>query len=145
MKEIRLINYSTEYQSQVKEFVLRVLKEFGFDYKMEWDYDLEDPAKYYKIFFILTDEKNIYGTIAIKEHNNQTVEIKRLYIDSLLRGKKYGSLLFDRALDFCINNKYKKIILDTWVRFSTAIKLYEKRGFKIIDQKGEQIYMQKNL
>ena len=145
MSNIEIIKYDSKYQKEVKQFVLATLKEFGFDYKPEWDYDLNDPNKYYNAFFILLDDNIVRGTIAIKRHNDQTAEIKRLYIDPNTRDKRYGSRLFDKALDFVKKKKFKKIILDTWIRFETAVILYKKRGFKEIKTEGEQIFMEKAL
>jgi len=145
MSNIEIIEYDSKYQKEVKHFVLTTLKEFGFDYKPEWDYDLNDPNKYYEAFFVLRDDDEIKGTIAIKHHNNETAEIKRLYIDPNTRGKGYGSKLFDKALDFVKKKKFKKVILDTWIRFETAVILYKKRGFKEIKTEGEQIFMEKAL
>ena len=50
MSNIEIIEYDSKYQKEVKHFVLTTLKEFGFDYKPEWDYDLNDPNKYYEAF-----------------------------------------------------------------------------------------------
>lgn len=56
-----------------------------------------------------------------------------------------GSKLFDRALEFCKENGFKKVILDTWIRFERAKSLHLSRGFKITKTVGEQIFMEKNL
>ncbi|MBI3380062.1 GNAT family N-acetyltransferase [Candidatus Gottesmanbacteria bacterium] len=61
-------------------------------------------------------------------------ELKRFYIDKNYRGKGYGSQLVDKAIEFCRNNKFHKIILDTWSNFSIASKMYKKRGFKLIKE-----------
>ncbi|MFA6016711.1 MAG: GNAT family N-acetyltransferase [Patescibacteria group bacterium] len=145
MSNIKIIKYNSEYQKEVRRFILTTLKEFGFDYKTEWDYDLDDPNKYYDAFFILLYDDRIKGTIAIKHHNDETAEVKRLYIDKDTRGKGYGSRLFDKALEFVKKKKFKKVILDTWVRFDAAVILYKKRGFKEIKTEGEQIFMEKVL
>lgn len=145
MSNIEIIKYNSKYQKEVRQFILTTLKEFGFNYKPEWDYDLDDPNKYYDAFFILLDDDRIKGTIAIKHHDDETAEVKRLYIDKDTRGKGYGSRLFDKAIEFVRIKKFKKVILDTWVRFETAVILYKKRGFKEIKTEGEQIFMEKVL
>ncbi len=147
-----ITNYKSMDQPQVKKFVLGVLAEFGFPRKPEWDYDLEDPQKYYSgtggVFYIIKNKESIIGTIAIKNKGEGVAELKRFYIDKNYRGKGYGSQLVDKALEFCRKNKFKKIILDTWNYFDIAMKLYEKRGFRVIgeekvDDKRCTIFMEK--
>lgn len=146
---MQIREFNIKDQPAVKEFVLSVLSEFNFQYNGELDYDLEDPDKYYKnqggIFYVLEMDNKIVGTIAVKNKNDGIAEIKRLYIDKDHRGKGYGPKLFDKALKFCKDNNFTKIILDTWTRFETAKLLYLSRGFKITSTRGEQIFMEKKL
>lgn len=141
--------FKKEDQLEVKKFVLDILAEFKFPYNRELDYDLENPDKYYKdqggIFYILEVDNKIVGTIAVKNKGDSIAEIKRLYIDRNHRGKGYGSKLFDKALKFCKDNNFTKVILDTWTRFETAKLLYLSRGFKITRTHGEQIFMEKEI
>lgn len=146
---MQIREFNIKDQPAVKEFVLGVLGEFKFPYNRELDYDLENPDRYYKnhggIFYILEENNKIGGTVAVKNKNDGIAEIKRLYIDKDYRGKGYGSKLFDKALKFCKDNNFIKIILDTWTRFETAKLLYLSRGFKITSTRGEQIFMEKEL
>ena len=136
-------------QTEVKKFVLGVLDESGFPYKLELDYDLDDPDEFYKkqggIFYVLEENHKIIGTIAVKNKGDGIAEIKRLYIEKKYRDKHYGSMLFDYALNFCREHGFKKIILDTWIRFNRAKSLYISRGFKTMKTDGEQIFMEKIL
>lgn len=114
---MNLITYSPNDQLDVKKFVLGVLKEFDFDYNPKLDYDLEDPQKYYPdtggVFYVIKNGGKIIGTIGIKNKSKGVAELKRFYIDKNHRGKGYGSQLVNKAIDFCRQKKFKKIILDT--------------------------------
>ncbi|OGG26334.1 hypothetical protein A2960_05555 [Candidatus Gottesmanbacteria bacterium RIFCSPLOWO2_01_FULL_39_12b] len=136
-------------QPKVKEFILGVLREFGFDHNLDLDFNLENPDKYYKnvggIFYLLENNGEIIGTIAVKNIGNKKAEIKRLYINKDYRGQGLGLKLFDRALQFSKDSGFQSAKLDTWVRFKTAFSLYKKRGFKITKTVGEQIYMERKL
>jgi len=147
---MKIREVTTEDQQKVKRFVLSVLvDEFGFPRKPEWDYDLEDPIKYYQEqggnFYILENNKKLIGTIAIKNKGNKIAELKRMYVDKKFRGKGLGRKLFDKAIKFSVQNKFEKVILDTWNKFDTAKKIYKKNGFKVIGREGEQIFMEKGL
>lgn len=141
--------FKKEDQKEVKEFVLKILKEYRFCHRPEWDYDLEDPKLHYKenggIFYVCESNNQIVGTIAIKNHGKGIAELKRLYLEETFRGKGIGEKLVDIAIVFCKKEKFTKIKLDTWIGMKAAQKLYQKKGFKIINEKGEQIFMEKKL
>jgi GNAT superfamily N-acetyltransferase len=139
--------YTPAYQHQVKRFVLHVLKEFGFDYKPECDYDLDAPEKWYTekggVFYIMVHGEEVVGTVAVKKVDNETAVLKRLYLKSSLRGNGLGSRLIEKALEFCKERRFKKVELDTYKRMQSAINLYKKKGFIADKEDGETIYMHK--
>lgn len=99
---------------------------------------------------MIKDKGKIIGTIAIKNKGNGIAGLKRFYVDKNYRGKGYGSKLADKAINFCRKKKFKKIILDTWSNLDRAMKLYERRGFKITgENRGSDtrcnIFMEKVL
>lgn len=146
---MQIREYQKSDQKKVKQFVLKILEEFGFVQNPLLDWDLEDPFDAYiknnGMFYVFEKDGSIVGTVAIKKKTNEIAEIKRLYVDFDLRGKHIGEKLLDTALLFCKNNNYKKIILDTWHRFNAALHLYSKKGFIETKRLGEQIFMEKQL
>jgi GNAT superfamily N-acetyltransferase len=56
-----------------------------------------------------------------------------------LRGKGVGNQLINTAISFCRCNGYKQIQLWTFKGLDAARRLYEKGGFKLVEeQKGTQ-------
>jgi ribosomal protein S18 acetylase RimI-like enzyme len=137
--------YQNSDQIELKKFILKVLKEFGYGYQRETDYDLDNPAQFYEIFYILEEADKIIGSIAIKNIGNEVAELKRLYVDHKYRGQGYGAKLLDLALKYSKEHQYYKVILDTSTNFDKAILLYKSRGFKLIHKKNKQIFMEKEL
>jgi GNAT superfamily N-acetyltransferase len=60
-------------------------------------------------------------------------------LSDTLHGKGVGRQLINRAVDFCIEKKYRKIVLWTFEGLDTARHLYESVGFRLAcQQKGAQ-------
>ena len=56
-----------------------------------------------------------------------------------LRGKGAGNQLMDAAMDFCRSRGYKRVYLWTFEGLNPARHLYEKNGFRLVEQhKGNQ-------
>ena len=80
-------------------------------------------------FFVAVDDAKIIGTIGIKQEDERTALLRRLFVDSRHRRKKIGSLLVDRAIEFCREVGYGEVIFKTTSAMDLAIKLCEKKGF----------------
>jgi GNAT superfamily N-acetyltransferase len=56
-----------------------------------------------------------------------------------LRGKGVGNQLMDTAMEFCRSRGYKRVYLWTFEGLNPARHLYEKNGFRLVEQhKGTQ-------
>ncbi len=145
MENLKIQEYSEEYQEQVKNLVISIHEEFGFPYDFNIDYDLENPKKIYTnsggIFFVLLNGEKVVGTVAIKKINGNTAELKRMYLLKNYRGKGWGSKLLDKAIEFCKKEGFGQIGLDTNVKQVGAQKLYGKKGFNIYKTKRNTIFM----
>ena len=115
----------------------------------EYDPDLDNPDDFYikpgGMFYIIKDEDEIIGTIGIINRGNNLAEFKRFYVDPSYRGKGYGSKLLKKAIEFCKENKFKKIEFESGKKFKDAHKFYQKRGFKIVKEDERGFYMEQNL
>lgn len=60
-------------------------------------------------------------------------------LSDALRGRGVGRQLITRAVDFCIDKRYRKIVLWTFEGLGAARHLYESVGFRLTrQQKGAQ-------
>ena len=87
----------------------------------------------FKTIFVAYDESKPIGCIAMKEKVNETIEIGRLYVLPGYRNKGIATSLFEKVFESAKKLNAKKITLDTYKRFESAISLYKKLGFYEID------------
>lgn len=78
-----------------------------------------------------TSEKPI-GCFGIRQWDKSTCELKRMYLKKQYRRLGIGELLLNKAIEAGYELGYKKIRLDTLPSMKSAIKLYERFGFKEI-------------
>ncbi len=93
-----------------------------------------------KPVFVAVDEDNTvlgYAFCIFERHINDNIltDVKTLYIDDLcvdesLRGKHIGKQLYDYAVSFAKENGCYNLTLNVWNCNDSAMKFYEKCGFK---------------
>jgi putative acetyltransferase len=82
--------------------------------------------------FILKENDNPIGCVAIRPFSATEAELKRMYIHSSYRGKGYAKHLLNHALGMAKSAGYKSVVLDTLPTMTSAKSLYLKYGFKPI-------------
>ncbi len=136
----------TDATDAVKELVLGVLNEEGFEYDPAKDFDLGNIEGYYLqnrgIFYIGVVDGKIIGTSAVRRIDDKKCEIKRIYVRKDFRGRGFGRALFTRALKFAEDN-YSTVILKTDVRLKGAINLYRRNGFSVVKEEDGVMYFEK--
>ncbi|MCK5108635.1 MAG: GNAT family N-acetyltransferase [Methanosarcinales archaeon] len=132
--------------SAVKELVLGVLSEEGFEYDPAKDFDLDKIEDYYLqnrgIFYTGVVGGTIVGTSAVRWIDHRTCEIKRIYVRKDFRGRGFGSALLIQALKFAEEN-YSTVMLKTDTRLKDAINLYRRNGFSVINEEDGVMYFEK--
>ncbi|HEX9804713.1 MAG TPA: GNAT family N-acetyltransferase, partial [Candidatus Dojkabacteria bacterium] len=129
-----------ELQNQVLEFIKKIyseLPEYTSELIPELDFDIIDIEKNYKKadgeFFIMTDDKNIIGTVGILKNNDNFI-IKRLFLSKDFRGKGLGKKLINKAISFCKDSGSLNIYIDTG---NEKIRnYYLKNGFEQVSNTG---------
>ena len=92
-------------------------------------------------FWTASLESRIEGSIAIDgiQAKGEGAHLRWFIMSDMLRGKGIGKKLINTAIDFCQNKGYKKVYLWTFEGLNAAKHLYEKSGFKLVEQyKGSQ-------
>ncbi|MEW6196667.1 MAG: GNAT family N-acetyltransferase [Bacteroidota bacterium] len=120
----------------ITDLIFNILREYGLKTDPEkTDSDLTDIEQNYfarnGIFDLLENENGkVIATVGIYKIDNETCELRKMYLLKEERGKGYGKLLLNHALQKAEELGYKKIILETASALKEAIALYEKHGFK---------------
>ncbi len=121
-------------EKEVLELIRAVLSEYSLEIDPdETDSDLHDIERSYistgGIFKVLTDNTKIIGSYGLYKIDNTTCELRKMYLNSLYRGRKLGKLMMDDAFETAKAIGFKKMVLETNSVLKEAISLYKKFGF----------------
>jgi GNAT superfamily N-acetyltransferase len=134
MKLIRTNSENKDFITLVKQLDAYLAVTDGEDHSFYNQFNKLDSIKY----VIIAYENEIpLGCGAIKEFNNHTVEIKRMYTSPQSRGKGIASLLLLELEQWAAELSYSKCILETGIRQVEAIGLYKKNGYMLIPNYGQ--------
>ena len=79
---------------------------------------------------ILSKNGNDYiASVAIRKINNETAELKRMFVQPAYQNKGIGKKLLEKAIEFARCANYCCIRLDTLNNMLPAINLYKQYGF----------------
>ncbi len=98
------------------------------------DNDINDLSTHYfnnkGYFWIAENEaKNIFATVAIYKIDENTCELRKMYLQTQEQGKGIGKLLLNTAIAKAKELGYTKMVLKTNSKLSMAIGMYKKYGF----------------
>jgi len=102
-----------------------------------------------RLYLAYYDQK-LAGCVALRQLDEESCELKRLYVRPKFRKNHIGSVLVDRLIADAKAIGYKRILLDTFPFLDTAIGMYRRRGFYDIPKYNNSpmestIYMQLDL
>ncbi len=81
-------------------------------------------------FYVLENEKGeIVGTLGLCRIDEQTCELRKMYLAQAYRGRGLGKKLMEKALAEARRLGFEKMILETASVLTEAIQLYRNYGF----------------
>ena len=119
---------------QVRELINSIMgQEFSNEEKVYFQDDLQNISKTYggkkEVFFVAEEGSEIIGTAGIKEEGGGVALLRRLFVHSDYRSRKYGQTLLEKAIHFCQQQHYRIINFRSTDRMKPAIELCKKNGF----------------
>jgi putative acetyltransferase len=78
---------------------------------------------------VLKDEHIFGGCVAIRKLDDETAELKRMYLQPAYRQRGLGMILLQKALTLAKEYGYTAVRLDTLNTMAPAMGLYKKAGF----------------
>ena len=81
-----------------------------------------------RLYIALCDGKTA-GCIALRRIDDETCEMKRLYVRPGFRGAKLGERLIEKIMADALGIGYRHLLLDTLPFLEAAIHTYKKLGF----------------
>ena len=125
-------------------FELNFVNDLNFDWLNEYFYVEEYDEKVLKnckeeiidkggyIFFAIF-KSEVVGTMALIPREEEIYELNKMAVRKELRGNGIGHQLIQYTIDFAKINKYKSVILYSNTVLENSIHLYNKFGFKKIN------------
>jgi putative acetyltransferase len=77
------------------------------------------------------------GCGAIKEYENEVMEVKRMYTLPGSRGRGVASSVIKELEQWAVELAYKKCVLETGKKQTEAVALYNKSGYTLIPNYGQ--------
>jgi putative acetyltransferase len=108
----------------------------------------EDEHEFYNQFnssdaikhvMVLLENQIAIGCGAIKKYENNTWEIKRMFIEPEARGKGLATQLLKQLEQWAVELGVKTLILETGKRQTEAIALYHKNAYQVIPNFGQYV------
>jgi putative acetyltransferase len=85
------------------------------------------------VLLVRDDDGDAVGVAGVKRFDERDAELKRMYLDPSARGSGSGRALAEAAIAEARSRGYRRLLLDTVARLTTAIAIYESLGFVEID------------
>ena len=133
MNEIRVYNISM--QQDIENFFEKCFLDLGWAYEPYGEHSdiLNINEVYMKngCMWCMYDNSKIIGTVAFRvlDAERKNVEMKRLFVRKEFRGNGYGDILFNTALNYIKEAKFKRIYADTAKDRVAAHHILNKYGF----------------
>jgi len=134
MKLLRTNSENKDFIELVKLLDFDLAKRDGDKHSFFAQFNKIDKVKYVVIAY---DKQTPIGCGAIKEFEDQVVEIKRMYTTEDSRGKGIASSILSELEKWAVELSYKKSILETGIKQPEAIGLYRKNGYELIPNYGQ--------
>lgn len=128
-------------RAAVQQLVFGALAEFDLEPDLDGtDRDLTDIEANYiargGIFEVLEDEAGkIVGTIGLRPVDAETIELRKMYFATHIRGHGLGKKILARTIEKARSLGYLRLYLETASVLKQAVHLYEKFGFRPVDVK----------
>jgi GNAT superfamily N-acetyltransferase len=85
------------------------------------------------------------GCGAFKSFDRNSVEIKRMFVAVDQRGKGVASAILKELETWAAESGYSNAVLETGTKQYEAIAMYQKLGYKVIDNYGQYIGMDTSI
>jgi len=109
-------------QNLLREYAASLQLDLSFQ---DFDSELADPLGFYELVLLAEG-----GCVALRRLDENTCEMKRLYVRPSARGAGLGRRLAEAVIAAAQNRGYTRMLLDTLPTMNPAQTLYESLGFR---------------
>ena len=137
-KIIRTDNKNVDFNKLIIELDAYLKVTDGEDHEFYNQFNGLDNIKNVVIAY---QDSQAVGCGAFKKLDNETIEIKRMYVKFAHRGSGTAQAILNSLELWASEKGFKKCILETGNRQVEAIKFYKKAGYKSIPNYGQYAQM----
>ena len=130
----RTNSQDTIFQALVKELDAELKIRDGEEHSYYAQFNKIDHIKFVVVAYV---EDEPAGCGAVKEYSIDTMEVKRMFVQSHRRGKGIASIVLKELEQWCRELGYKRCILETGLKQPDAISLYRKNYYSQIPNYGQ--------
>ena len=138
-KIIRTDNKNVDFNKLIIELDAYLKVTDGEDHEFYNQFNGLDNIKNVVIAY---QDSQAVGCGAFKKLDNETIEIKRMYVKFAHRGSGTAQAILNSLELWASEKGFKKCILETGNRQVEAIKFYKKAGYKSIPNYGQYTHME---
>ena len=128
-----IIDYEDRYLEDFRRLNLEWLERFNLTESHDLevlDHPRENVIDRGGFIFLLREEDAIIGTAGIFKINDREYELIKMTVAPEHRGKKFGDMLLETCIRKAKQINASKLILFSNSNLQTAIRMYEKFGFR---------------
>ena len=133
--EESIVVYDDRYKEGVFAFTDRCFRELGKAFEPEGRHSFyNDIGNVFDSFWCLLSGGDVIGTVALRRLDEETAELKALYLAEEYRGRGLGYRLLDTAVTAARQAGYGRVVLDSMSGYASALRLYGNYGFRITER-----------
>ncbi len=134
IKNIRTDSTNLDFQELVKELDIDLAIRDGEEHSFFAQFNKIDLIKHVVVAYI---NNEAVGCGAIKHYEDNTMEIKRMFVKPNNRGKGIATNVLKELENWTNELNYEKCILETGIKQPEAIALYKKNNYNQISNYGQ--------
>ena len=139
---IRTNSDNTDFRALVKDLDADLKIRDGEDHAFYAQFNKIDRIKYVVVAY----ENDLpVGCGALKEYSEGVMEVKRMFVPLANRGKGIASIVLAEVESWAKELKATKCILETGIKQTEAIALYQKCGYSRIPNYGQYENVENSL
>ena len=132
---VEIISYTSEYAANFKALNLEWLEKYNLTEPSDLEV-INNPQgtiiEHGGFVFLAKEGDEIIGTAGLMKEHEGVYELAKMAVAPASQGKGISKLLIEKCIEKAKEIKAEKVILFSNSQLQTAIKLYEKYGFKHI-------------
>ena len=94
---------------------------------------------------VVYEENRVIGGGAIRRYDDETIELKRVFVHTEYQGRGIGTRLVALLMEWAVELGYKKMVLETGELLAESCAVYKKLGFQVIPNYGPYEDMPESL